>query len=145
MKLTDDSLTNYIPVKYFCNWTFIADPSSIYLMTIQRYSQFGLESLMLSLFSKTVDNYTDSSLASNAASTVQYKILSINRLAIYALNSLIQSNSTFMITLQTQGDSSSGGSVFGTISLVLFILLGVFVLICSAAIIRVCIRKRRNV
>ena len=100
---------------------------------------------MLSLFSKTVDNYTDSSLASNAASTVQYKILSINRLAIYALNSLIQSNSTFMITLQTQGDSSSGGSVFGTISLVLFILLGVFVLICSAAIIRVCIRKRRNV
>jgi hypothetical protein len=47
------------------------------------------------------------------------------------------------MTLEAYEDTTQGSSVFGVISLVLFILMGVFILICVAAIIRVCMKRRR--
>eukprot|EP00347_Sterkiella_histriomuscorum_P018606 403344875 len=140
---SDNNLASLIPQNYFCNWTFAADLQAGYLLTIQRYSRYNLENLYLRLRSPdSVDNYTDANLA-YGSSIVQYKILRINGMSIYARNNIGQGNSTFIITIQQISDDSSSGSAFGVISLVLFILMGVFIVICAAAIIRVCIRKRR--
>ncbi|CDW81538.1 ring-h2 finger protein [Stylonychia lemnae] len=132
-----------IPAGYYCNFTFNADYETNYLMTVQRYSRYSVETLMLRLKQENnVENLTDSQLLQYGASILQYKIFRINGMSIYAKNNYRQKNSTFIITIQAQ-DEGSNGSVFGVISLVLFILMGVFILICAAAIIRVCLRRRR--
>lgn len=79
-------------------------------------------------------------MSQSASLNIPYPTL----LAFYAKMAVTAPQETFIITLQGDSSSvSSGSSVFGVISLVLFILMGVFILICVAAIIRVCIRRRR--
>jgi flagellar biogenesis protein FliO len=47
------------------------------------------------------------------------------------------------ITLEADSYAQESTSVFGVVSLILFILMVVFICICVGAIIRICMRKRQ--
>ena len=83
----------------------------------------------------------DGSLSTN------FGVVYYDTVSIYVQNEYTTTSSTFIITVTgsgSNGGSGTGGSSFSIISLVLFILVGLFVLICPGAIIRVCVRRRNS-
>ena len=94
-------------------------------------------------------NLTDMQLISADGSlSTSFGVLYYDTVNIYVRNEYTTTNQTFLITVESQGTNNGGngggGSTFSIISLVLFILVGLFVLICLGAIIRVCVRRRNN-
>jgi hypothetical protein len=87
----------------------------------------------------------------DASGLTQLSISYSQVIEMYVLNLYMQYNETYGIQIQSQSDSSSSddslsssddSSSLGVISLVLFIILGIFISICVVAIVRICIRKR---
>ena len=62
---------------------------------------------------------------------------------IYVRNRYFTTNRTMVVTVQAEATVQDSNSVFGIVSLILFLLMFSFICICIGAIIRMCIRKRQ--
>ncbi|TNV85302.1 hypothetical protein FGO68_gene9949 [Halteria grandinella] len=133
-----------IPQAYMCNWTLSIDPAYKYSMSISRYRSIQNEWLMMRLLSDRSEVIlTETFLGAGLGQTISFRVLYPKLIQIYARNLWQTPNSTFLISIEADAPSESSVTVFGVVSLILFVLMMTFVCICVGAVIRLCIRKRQ--
>ena len=135
----------YLPQGYVCNWTFTTDPKLRYQLSIRRYDRvIQREQILLKLKSaRSQDVLNDDFLWNFGASVANFRINYPKDMQIYVRNQYSTWNRTMAITIQSEPTDIDSTSVFGIVSLILFILMFSFICICIGAIIRMCIRKRQ--
>lgn len=86
---------------------------------------------------------TETFLGAGLGQTISFRVLYPKLIQIYARNLWQTPNSTFLISIEADAPTDSSVTVFGVVSLILFVLMMTFVCICVGAVIRLCIRKRQ--
>lgn len=132
-----------IPFNYFCSWTSMTHPSTSYELKFERYQRQNYNVFGLKLEGKGDVTYvSDSQLVSQNEQSSIINIMNTDTNTLFVRNTHYSENENFQVTISSEKEESST-SIFGLISMILFILMSVFVCLCLITIIRVCLRKRQ--